>query len=101
MAQGVLGDDIWNFNLLILDRVELLPRYRGNSSGLIVLRSLIERFGAGAGVVGMKPFPLQFEPKASNDSKWRRRLKLEEFPSDIKDLRANFGSTMKDWDLFR
>ena len=81
---NLLGDDIWNFNLLILDRVELLPRYRGNSSGLIVLRSLIERFGAGAGVVGMKPFPLQFEPKASNDSKWRRRLKLEEFPSDIK-----------------
>lgn len=37
--QKLLEDEIWNFNLLILDRVEILPKYRG------------------AGVVGMKPFP--------------------------------------------
>jgi hypothetical protein len=66
---NLLGDDIWNFNFLILDRVELLPRFRGSGVGLFVLWSLIERFGAGAGVVGMKPFPLQFEPQESNDSK--------------------------------
>lgn len=57
--QKLLGDEIWNFNLLILDRVEILPKYRGGGIGLLVLTSLIERFGAGAGVVGMKPFPLQ------------------------------------------
>src|SRR5687768_5970786 len=41
------------FNLLILDRVEILPKYRGGGVGLLVLTALIERFGAGAGVVGM------------------------------------------------
>jgi hypothetical protein len=50
--------------------------------GLLVLRSLIERFGAGVGVVGMKPFPLQLERKDATDSRWRRRLSLEQFPSD-------------------
>jgi GNAT superfamily N-acetyltransferase len=81
---SLLGNEINNFNFLILDRVELLPKYRGTGVGLLVLRSLIERFGTGAGVVGMKPFPLQFEPKDATDSPWRRRLRLEQFPSDSK-----------------
>lgn len=79
---NLLGNEIENFNFLILDRVELLPKYRGDGVGLLVLRSLIERFGAGAGVVGMKPFPLQLERKDATDSRWRRRLRLEQFPSD-------------------
>ena len=81
---NLLGNEIGNLNFLILDRVELLPKYRGNGVGLLVLRSLIERFGAGTGVVGMKPFPVQFEPKDATDSPWRRRLRLEQFPTDAK-----------------
>ena len=79
---NLLGNEIGSYNFLILDRVELLPKYRGNGVGLLVLRSLIERFGAGAGVVGMKPFPLQLERKDATDSRWRRGLRLEQFPSD-------------------
>jgi hypothetical protein len=82
--RNLLGNEIGNFNFLILDRVELLPKYRGNGVGLLVLRSLIERFGTGAGVVGMKPFPLQLEPTDATDSRWRSRLRLEQFPSDSK-----------------
>jgi hypothetical protein len=33
-------------------------------------------------VVEMKPFPLQLERKDATDSPWRRRLRLEQFPSD-------------------
>jgi hypothetical protein len=44
---NLLGNEIENFNFFILDRVELLPKYRGDGVGLLVLRSLIERFGAG------------------------------------------------------
>lgn len=80
----LLGNEIENFNFLILDRVELLPKYRGDGVGLLVLRSLIERFGAGAGIVGMKPFPLQLEHNEATESRWRRRLRLEQFPSDSK-----------------
>ena len=81
---SLLGNEINHFNFLILDRVELLPKYRGNGVGLLVLRSLIERFGAGAGVVGMKPLPLQLEPTDATDSRWRSRLRLEQFPFDSK-----------------
>ncbi len=83
--QRLLRDEIWNFNLLILDRIEILPKYRGGGAGLLVLMSLIERFGAGAGVVGMKPFPLQFEPEQSRDSSaWVKRLRLGDLPRDPK-----------------
>lgn len=83
--QTLLEDEIWNFNLLILDRVEILPKYRGGGVGLLVLTALIERFGAGAGVVGMKPFPLQLEPKESRDSSaWAKRLRLDDLPRDEK-----------------
>lgn len=83
--QKLLGDEIWNFNLLILDRVEILPKYRGGGVGLLVLTTLIERLGAGAGVVGMKPFPLQLEPKQSRDSSgWAKRLRLDDLPRDEK-----------------
>lgn len=83
--QKLLGAEIWNFNLLILDRIEILPKYRGGGIGLLVLTSLIERFGGGAGVVGMKPFPLQLEPKQSRDfSAWTKRLRLEDLPRDAK-----------------
>jgi GNAT superfamily N-acetyltransferase len=83
--QKLLEDDIWNLNLLILDRVEILPKYRGSGIGLLVLTSLIERFGGGAGVVGLKPFPLQLEPKQSRDSSaWAKRLRLDDLPRDAK-----------------
>ncbi len=81
----LLDDEIWKFNLLILDRVEILPKYRGRGAGPLVLISLIERFGAGAGVVGMKPFPLQFEPEQSRDStSWAKRLRLGDLTRDQK-----------------
>ena len=79
---SLLSNEIGNLNFLILDRVELLPKYRGKGVGLLVLHSLIERFGAGAGVVGMKPFPLQLEREDATNSRWRRRLRFEQFPSD-------------------
>jgi len=78
----LLANEIWNFNFLILDRVELLPKYRGNGVGLLILSCLIERFGSGAGVVGLKPFPLQFEPRHETES-WNSRLKLETYSTDV------------------
>lgn len=64
-------------NVLVLDRLEILPKFRAHNLGLIVMRRLIERFGAGTEIVAIKPFPLQSEDV--NASAWRRRLRLSEF----------------------
>ncbi|MCA1602709.1 MAG: hypothetical protein LC776_14060 [Acidobacteria bacterium] len=81
--EKLLDYEVWNSNLLILDRIEILPKYRGCGIGLLVLTSLIERFDGGAGVVALKPFPLQFESRECQDSSaWIKRLRLEDLPCD-------------------
>lgn len=55
------ADYLFEPNLLILDRLEILPRYRGRGYGLQALIGMMHWFQAGAGLVAMKPFPLQFE----------------------------------------
>ena len=56
---SLLNDDIFLSNLLIIDRLEILPSYRGRNLGLIIMRRLIQRFSWGVGVIAIKPFPLQ------------------------------------------
>lgn len=50
-----------NFNVLIIDRIEIAPQYRSNGYGLQVMLALMQRFGSNAGICAIKPFPLQFE----------------------------------------
>lgn len=56
------GCDEWVArNLLILDRLEIEPQYRGHRFSLDAMQMFIERFRMGVGLVALKPFPLQFE----------------------------------------
>lgn len=71
-------------NVLILDRLEILPEFRNRNLGLVVMQRLIERLGAGACVVGIKPFPLQGEFTRAKEDVWRSSLQLERFAQDPK-----------------
>jgi GNAT superfamily N-acetyltransferase len=75
---NILEYDVFDSNVLILDRLEILPKYRGRGLGLSVMRHMIERFAGGAAVVAIKPFPLQLEPDPSdeNEKRWRVDLGL-------------------------
>lgn len=53
-------------NVLIIDRIGIHPKYRGNNLGLIVLRNLIQRFSKGVSVVAIKPAPFEFTPTHIN-----------------------------------
>ena len=74
----------FNPNLLILDRLVIYPKYRGNNLGLQALSTLILRFKAGAGLIAIKPFPLQMEShfQAIENAAARLRLKLDDFPTN-------------------
>jgi GNAT superfamily N-acetyltransferase len=63
-------------SVLIIDRLEVLPEYRGRNVGLLAMRRLIERFCAGAPIVAIKPFPLQHEGGGGDVDEWKSRLKL-------------------------
>src|ERR1017187_2233863 len=75
-----LGND-----LLILDRMEVKERYRGNGFGLMA-NSCMRAFGSGCGLVALKPFPLQYEAKVNPETKTpslrrfqRNRMKLTRY----------------------
>ena len=83
----LLEDEIFEPNLLIIDRLELLPKYRGQNLGIIIMRRLIQRFSAGVGVVAIKPFPLQFEHSipAEDESGWHKEMHLSSFRETERD----------------
>ena len=64
-----VGYEVTGYNILILDRLEILPQYRGKKLGLTILHHMITRFSAGASIVAMKPFPLQLEPVRDGEKK--------------------------------
>jgi len=73
---GLLNHEVFENNILILNRLEILPHYRGKNIGLIIMRRLIQRFSSGAGIVAIKPFPLQFEIELPDERQWRNELQL-------------------------
>ncbi|MDP2018967.1 hypothetical protein [Hydrogenophaga sp.] len=79
--------DRWQPNILILDRMEIFPKYRGEGIGLNALRCLQRQFSTGCGIIAMKPFPLQFEggtPEENADSPTFVKLGLGTFDRNEK-----------------
>ncbi len=62
-----------------------MPEYRGKSIGLTTLWKIIQRCSGGAGVIALKPYPLQFEHEAMDKGieLWRDKMQLNEFTGDI------------------
>jgi hypothetical protein len=66
-------------SLLIIDRLELAPAYRGLGAGLDAMKMLISRFRVGAGMVAVKPFPLQFEGGAGDEPEAFKRRGFDRY----------------------
>jgi hypothetical protein len=79
-AEGRLKKEIQDeheplgYNLLIIDCVELWPKFRGRGVAKLATERTIAIFGAGCGLVACKPWPLQFTPAISRDRKLLKRL---------------------------
>jgi len=71
-------------NILILDRIEILPRFRHKGLSGKINREMIRHFSAKTSLVALKAFPLQFEAKSPDNcpSEWEAAMKLEELPAD-------------------
>jgi GNAT superfamily N-acetyltransferase len=70
-------------NLLMLDWVVVYPEFRNRNIGLAALSTLMQRFSAGAGLVVLRPFPLQFQaPNRRGKTAARKPMGLNAFPTD-------------------
>ena len=61
------GHPISSESILILDRLLILPDFRGHGLGLDALKLVIQRYSFGAGIIALKAFPLQFESDTAKD----------------------------------
>ena len=86
----LVGEDIFGRNLLILDRLEILPVYRGKKLGLACLYRCMQQYWHGCGLVALKCFPLQFEAVSEDKTRdeWRRSLELNNLGKDHKHCRS-------------
>ena len=71
-------------DLLIADRIEILPRYRGHGLAERLIDDASQMFGGFAELIVLKPFPLQFEyhQKERNISAWEERIDAAGFQAD-------------------
>jgi hypothetical protein len=87
-------------DLLIIDCMEIRPRWRGLGVGPTAVDRTIDIFGPGCGLVACKPWPLQFTPAFARDRKALNRLKAPGVGRDeaVRKLRA-YWSRLGFWPL--
>ena len=87
-------------DLLIIDCMEISPKFRGTGVGPIAVDRTIDIFGPVCGLVACKPWPLQFTPAFARDQKALKRLKAPGVGRDeaVRKLRA-YWSRLGFWPL--
>jgi len=55
-------------DILVIHSIEVIPEYRGRNLGLLAMLQTIKTFGGGCVVAAIKPFPLQFTGKVTDDN---------------------------------
>ena len=68
-------------NILVINRVEILPAYRGMGIGRAAIWDIIQRHSAGCGIVALKAFPYQFRSGSKSgrlgfleESDWNKKM---------------------------
>lgn len=69
-------------NMLILDRIELMPPFRGQGHGRRCISAILRHLSPGCRIAAIKPYPLQFEGGARESSDWEDGLRLCDLPAD-------------------
>ena len=71
----ILGEEFaHSINMLIIDRLELLPHYRGRGLGLQCSDACIRHLSPGCRIAALKPYPLQFEATNRDANDWQEAL---------------------------
>lgn len=66
--------EVVDLDLLIIDHVEIHPKFRGLGIAESAIHRMIDIFGTGCGLVACKPRPLQFTPSVAGDQEALKRL---------------------------
>lgn len=69
-------------NICFLERIEILPVYRGYKIAAKATSDIVFQHTSSCGLFVIQPYPLQLEPDGYGDSEWRQKMKLEKLMTD-------------------
>lgn len=76
--------DIHGLDVLILSRIEILPKYRSNSIAKYAIKDLYNNFSSNAGLFVLKCFPIQFEAGIlEKRNEWQMAMDYDKMEKDI------------------
>jgi GNAT superfamily N-acetyltransferase len=79
------GGEILNQDLLILNRIEILPPYRKNGIGKYVIKDFYSNFIQGAALFALKCFPIQHEAGVmENKDEWNNLMGYDKMERNFK-----------------
>ena len=88
---GYENDDVcFDINFLIIDRIELLPKFRSKGLSKVILEEAIKMFSNKTFAVVLEPFPLQGEPGESRSDEselWHKKMSYSTFKEDEKEAK--------------
>lgn len=68
-------------NMIIFDRIEILPEFRGKRLTYRVTQLCLDRLAGASRIAALKAYPLQFEPDAKRPSdEWDTQMRLAALP---------------------
>lgn len=94
--ENIIGE-VCNSNILYLDRIEILPEFKGRNFGKKVIKDIVCRFHSCCGVVVLKAFPLQFEYAniSGMGDEWSKKMKYDELLQNEKMARKQLNQFYK------
>lgn len=86
--------DIYGSNLCLIEKITVLPKYRGYKIGAKAIKDLVFHYASGCGLFALQAFPLQLEPSDFGDK--YKNLELDKFEKSdkkaIKKLKAYYNN---------
>ncbi|MFW6276036.1 MAG: hypothetical protein ACOC2M_05335 [bacterium] len=87
--------DIFGSNICILERIEIIPRFRGYNLAAKAIKDIVFHFSSNCALFVIQAYPLQFEAERSEQSKWQKQLELTLFPTNEKHAVKKFCNRTK------
>jgi hypothetical protein len=69
-VRNLFDADVWFGDILLVEKIEIKPEYRGYGVGLVAMRGLIEAFGRSCSLVVCKPLPLQYSGNVNEENRF-------------------------------
>ena len=74
------GDGHFNGrDLLLISKVEILPRYRGKGYGRFAVRRMLKTLGSGLAMALLEAHPVRYSQGAAQTDDWEGRMRVTEF----------------------